>query len=299
MPFHKIWLDTDIGSDIDDALALALLLSRADCEILGISTVTEIEAARAKLASVMCRVAQKEIPIFPGTRTSLLTIPTQREVQQQGALDKWPHDTDFAAPAFAAIEAMRAAIRANPGEVTLLGIGPMTNIALLFAIDPEIPALLGQLVLMCGSFERQGPDNGAEWNAHNDRHATEMVYQAPVKRHISIGLDVTLQVRMERAEFEQRLGQTKLGRPILDMSAAWFRNVHHVIFHDPLAAATIIAPDLCGYKRGQVTVETADAQSGGVTAWQPQADGPHQIAVEVDKDRFYEMYFGDLEKFGK
>ena len=296
MNTQKIWLDTDIGSDIDDALALALLLSRPDCEILGISTVTEVDAARAKLASVLCRVAQKEVPIFPGTRHSFLVSAPQKEVQQRGALDKWPHDSDFPAPAFAAIEAARAAIRSNPGEVTLLGIGPMTNIALLFAVDPEIPALLKQLVVMCGTFATLSSQNGREWNALNDPHATAMLYDAPVVRHISIGLDVTERVILERADFEQRLSQSIFGPPITDMAASWFRHAPRVTFHDPLAAAVIFEPDLCVYQSGQVEVETCSEMLRGHTRWHAREDGPHQIALEVDAEKFYQSYFGALLK---
>ena len=289
MNTHKIWLDTDIGSDIDDALALAFLLNRPDCDLLGISTVTEIENQRAKLASVLCRIAGQSVPIYPGTQHSLLVEAPQKTVPQAIALPQFTHETRFAAPAFAAIEAMRAAIYAYPGEVTLLGIGPMTNLALLFAIDPQIPQLLKQLVLMCGHF--MAGDKHREWNALNDPHATAMVYAAPVARHVSIGLDVTLQVTMKRVEFEEKLRQSRYGAPILAMGGAWFENKGEVTFHDPLAAATIFAPEICEYQSGQAVIEIADARYFGFTEWRARADGPHQIATSVDAARFFQLYF--------
>lgn len=289
MNIHKIWLDTDIGSDIDDALALAFLLNRPDCDLLGISTVTEIENQRAKLASVLCRIADKNVPIYPGTRHSLIVEAPQKTVPQAVALPQFPHETQFAAPAFAAIEAMRAAIYAHPGEVTLLGIGPMTNIALLFAIDPQIPRLLKQLVLMCGHFKPT--DKNCEWNALNDPHATAMVYAAPVARHVSIGLDVTLQVTMKRDEFEEKLRQSRYGAPILAMGGAWFKDKDEVTFHDPLAAATIFELEICEYQRGHVAIETADTEHFGFTEWEAGAAKPHQIATSVDAARFFQLYF--------
>lgn len=288
MSNQKIWLDTDIGSDIDDALALAFLLSRSDCELLGISTVTEIEEQRAKLASVLCHIAQKEVPIYPGTRTSLLVEPPQKTVPQAVALASYAHDSDFAEPAMGAIEAMRAAIHANPGEVTLFGIGPMTNIALLFAIDPQIPSLLKQLVLMCGHFEPS--DKNCEWNALNDPHATAIVYAAPVEKHISIGLDVTRQVTMERPEFEEKLRASKYGAPIIEMGGAWFQNHDIVTFHDPLAAAIIFEPEICKYQSGHVAIETADSTIYGFTDWQAGQGAPHTVALEVDAAKFFELY---------
>ena len=286
---HKIWLDTDIGSDIDDALALAFLLNRPDCDLLGISTVTEIEAQRAQLASVLCRIADKNVPIFPGTRDSLIVQAPQQSVPQAVALPNYPHQSEFPAPAFAAIAAMRAAIHANPGEVTLLGIGPMTNIALLFAIDPQIPGLLKQLVLMCGHFMPPGDD--CEWNALNDPHATAMVYAAPVAKHVSIGIDVTQHVTMKRDEFEEKLRQSKYGAAIIEMAGAWFGHSDIVTFHDPLAAATIFEPDLCQYQSGHIEIEIDASKPLGFTRWKAQQGATHQIATSVDADKFFQLYF--------
>ncbi len=292
MKTEKIWLDTDIGSDIDDALALAFLLNRPDCELLGISTVTEIDKQRAQLASILCRIAEKEIPIYPGARTSLVVATPQKTVPQAVAIAKYPHDDSFPDPAWSAIEAMRAAIHENPGEVTLVGIGPMTNLALLFAVDPLVPRLLKQLVTMCGHFAPS--DKSCEWNALNDPHATAIVYAAPVEKHISIGLDVTRQVTMKRPEFEEKLRQSKYGAPIIDMGAAWFAQSETVTFHDPLAAATIFEPQICQYQSGHVAIETNDAAIYGFTAWNAGQGETHTVALEVDADRFFELYFATI-----
>lgn len=292
MNTQKIWLDTDIGSDIDDALALAFLLNRPDCDLLGISTVTEIDNQRAKLASVLCRVAEKEVPIHPGTRTSLVVPTPQKTVPQAVALPKYAHQSEFSASAFDAIAAMRAAIYQNPNQVTLLGIGPLTNIALLFAIDPQIPRLLKQLVLMCGHFAP--PDKSCEWNALNDPHATALVYAAPIEKHLSIGLDVTRKVVMQRDEFEEKLAQSKFGAPIFDMGGAWFQEHDTVTFHDPLAAVIIFEPQICRYQSGHVAIEIADPAIYGFTEWKAEPNESHQVAFEVDTDKFFDVYFATI-----
>jgi purine nucleosidase len=76
----KVLLDTDIGTDVDDAVALAYLLSHPDCELLGITTVTGEATKRASLASVVCKAAGKEIPIYPGAEH-----PMQGEQRQPAA----------------------------------------------------------------------------------------------------------------------------------------------------------------------------------------------------------------------
>ena len=79
----KILLDTDIGSDIDDAVCLAYLLAQSQCQLLGITTVSGESKKRGMLASVLCNVASKDIPIFPGAEEPL--IGPQRQTQAQGA----------------------------------------------------------------------------------------------------------------------------------------------------------------------------------------------------------------------
>ena len=161
----KLLLDTDIGSDIDDAICLAYLLAEPRCELLGITTVSGEPEKRAMLASAICKAAGREVPIFPGAPRPLLVPPRQAVAQQATALARWPHEKHF--PDGHAVGFLRETIRRHPGEVTLLAIGPMTNVALLFALDPEIPRLLKALYMMIGSFTQGSvfPGMRQEWNA--------------------------------------------------------------------------------------------------------------------------------------
>jgi purine nucleosidase len=249
----KLLLDTDIGSDIDDAVCLAYLLAQPECELLGITTVTGEAAARASLASALCLVAGKSIPIYPGREEPLLIAQQQPLAPQAAALSRWPHATDF--PRGQAVEFLRQTIRRHPGEVVLLCIGPLTNVAALFAADAEIPSLLKGLVLMCGVFARWWPDHAPwEWNAHLDPTAAAIVYRAAPKLHRSIGLDVTRKVTMPSADVRARF-QAPLLRPVLDFAEVWFRGSDTITFNDPLAAATIFDESICGFVRGEVDIE--------------------------------------------
>src|SRR6266487_2151781 len=91
----KLLLDTDIGSDIDDALCLAYLLAQPACELLGITTVTGEAEKRAMIASALCKVAGKNIPVYPGAPEPLLIGQKQQIASQARALGKWDHDTSF------------------------------------------------------------------------------------------------------------------------------------------------------------------------------------------------------------
>jgi inosine-uridine nucleoside N-ribohydrolase len=287
----KVLLDTDIGSDIDDAVCLAYLLAQPECELLGITTVTGQAVRRARMASALCAVAGRDVPIFPGADCPLLIGQKQTEVPQAAALDRWEHRADF--PTGEAVEFLRSTIRSHPCEVVLLTIGPLTNAALLFAVDPEIPALLKGLVMMCGVFG--GPPEGRgplEWNARGDPHATAVVYRARPPVHRSVGLDVTVHCRMDADAVRRRFGHERL-RPVLDFAEVWFEGGRNVItFHDPLAAATVFEPGLCAFESGAVEVELDDPDLRGRTVWSGGgAEAPHEVAFDVDPDRFFEHYF--------
>lgn len=288
---EKILLDTDIGSDIDDALALAYLLANPNCELLGITTVSSESVKRAQLASVMCRAAGADIPIFPGVEDPFLVPQEQRRAQQAAALNKWPRQTDFESGQ--AISFMRDTIRRHPGEVTLLAIGPLTNVALLFTLDPEVPHLLKRLVMMCGLFtKRLGRLVPLEWNAKLDPHATAIVYHHDVAQHNSIGADVTNQVRMEAGEFKNRLKHDLL-QPLRDMAGIWFQYSKVVVFHDPLAACTIFNENICDMLKGTVQVELKSEFLPGYTYWEPDPfGGKHAIATAVDQNAFFEEFWG-------
>src|SRR5512142_896306 len=92
----KILLDTDIGTDVDDAVCLAYLLAQPECELLGITTVTGEAEKRASLASAVCLHAKRpDIPIYPGAEEPLTGVQGQPKAQQALALAHWPHRTDF------------------------------------------------------------------------------------------------------------------------------------------------------------------------------------------------------------
>jgi purine nucleosidase len=293
---HKIILDTDIGSDIDDAVCLAYLLAQPECHLLGITTVSGEPEKRAMLASAQCRVAGREVPIYPGAADPLIIPQKQTQAHQAVALQNWSHATDF--PKGEAVEFLRHTIRAHPGEITLLTIGPLTNIALLFSVDPEIPALLRGLVMMCGVFTEHLPNHSGklEWNALLDPHATAIVYRARPPIHRSIGLDVTTQVKMPAAEVRARF-QTKLLRPVLDFAEVWFEQRDAITFHDPLAAATIFDGDICRFEVGDVTVELNASGALGQTIWHPESTQiQHEVALGVNSDRFFQHYFSLFDR---
>jgi inosine-uridine nucleoside N-ribohydrolase len=285
---RKVILDTDIGSDVDDALCLAYLLAQPRCDLLGITTVTGSARDRAKLASALCIAAGRpDVPIFPGLERPLIVDAQQTDASQARSLGPWEHRTDF--PDGEAIEWMRQTIRSHPGEVDLLAIGPLTNVAALFTIDPEVPALLRSLVLMAGEFTTTymrsifGPMR--EWNVINDPHAAAIVFRdAPTGTRV-LGFDVAGDIVFPTNEVRRRLTSEAV-RPIHD----WFE-ADAVFFPDPIAGVALFRDDLIDYHPGTIQVDLDSRAQLGATLWSDDPNGRILAGFSIDRDGFLEEYF--------
>lgn len=276
-----ILLDTDPGNDIDDALAIAYLARQPRCELLGLTTVTGAVDQRAAVAEITLRAAGREdVPIHLGRRAPLGSGPGQPHAAHYAAVLEWPHT--LARPENTAVAFLRETIRSRPGEITLVTLGPLGNVATLFALDPEIPSLLGGLVSMVGAFEVNG---GYEWNAMVDPTAAEILFCAPRPMHHVFPLDVTWSCRLSPAEIQAQFADP-VHAPLRAMAAKWFEQQEAIIFHDPLAVAAIFAPGLVEFTLGQVSVDPAT----GVTKLNGEP-GTDQVALQVDPEAFFEEYF--------
>lgn len=301
---QAVLLDTDIGSDIDDAVALNYLLHQRECELVGVTTVSGDVAKRAALARVLCDLTgQSRVPVLAGAAQPILHGLGQPHVPQFAAIEDRSPSLEYEPGA--AIEFMRQTIRSRPGEITLLAVGPMTNLALLFALDPQIPSLLKRLVLMCGLFFgwdpkttwKSGP-GAREWNAMQDPIATSVVYRAAASEHFSFGIDVTHRCTIEAEECRRRFSRgDEATQLVMKMAEVWFsQSSRYLTFHDPLAAACVFEPGLCEYVEGRVHVDARQGPLEGLTMFEPRdANSPsrpgHRVASSVNVDAFYEHYF--------
>lgn len=296
-------LDTDIGTNVDDALALLYLLRQRRCELLGVTTVSGDVRRRAACADVICRAAGRDdVPVHCGAPGPLLTGPGQPAVPLYEAVARFEHAPPQSRPVGAAVEFLRETIRRRPGEVTLLTLGPLTNLALLFALDPEVPALLKGVVSMAGvHFAHERP---VETNVKADPVAAAMVFRATARPgaapHTFLGLSVTSRCVLPAGDVRTRL---KPPLPpadvVIEMLDAWARKSRQVVFHDPLAAAVVFEPELCTYEAGvvlnDVTRPGDEAARTFFTAAKTLPDAGRTFGQRVAKGvkgrAFFEHYF--------
>lgn len=257
----KLLVDTDIGGDVDDALALCYLLRQPQCQVVGITTVTEDTVSRAEFARFMCLAEDRyDIPIWAGASRPLGQC----------------RDTN------AAVEFLNECLTSQPEQITLLTLGPLTNIALLFRRYPDAARRLQGIISMTGWFF--GETRTAEYNVSADADAARTVMAAGVASHVLIGRDVTDNCSVSRDRLINPAANEDLEGVQL-VGKEWLRQYPLVTFHDPLAAAVPFLGDTLCFARGEVRVEN----DGRTTFLSGQEK--HLVAQSVSSEAFLQHYF--------
>ena len=283
----KLIVDTDIGSDIDDALCLAYLLSQPRCDLLGITTGSSEPLKRAELADSVCRHVGREVPVYPGLSMPLVGKQLQVAVHQYEVVASLPHKTEF--PQNGAIEFMKTAIEAHPHEVVLLPIGPLTNVGALFAAYPHLVPLVKEVSVLGGSYFAEGLSFATEeWNVKNDAVAAKILFESGVPIR-AMGLDVTLKLKVRCTDF-----LAARHAPVMETVALYAKKflerTNDMYFHDALAASVLFEEGITKEARGKVSVSLG--ADWGRTYFVPDQTGNVRVANAIDPDRFFRHYYG-------
>jgi purine nucleosidase len=319
-------LDCDPG--IDDALALALLLGRDDVEVVGITTVAGNVAGETTTANAL-RLREffgfPEVPVVPGalhplTRPNVFADYVHGRDGLGGA--PVPAATRPAAEGFGP-DFIVDQLAARPGEITLVAVGPMTNLALALRREPRITAWAKQVVLMGGSWTRGNITAAAEFNFYADPEAAAAVFHADW-RPVLVGLDLTLQARVTDKVMNRWREYGPLSEQLLVPSLAnYFDNRSasgtisaprsHVssatgpAVHDAAAAAYVVAPELFSSMPALTRVETRGELTSGMsvvdfTAPADPSERVHhsskhansEVLTEIDVPGFWQLLEGSF-----
>lgn len=298
---EKIIIDTDIGSDIDDAIAIALAINCHELDILGITTVYGDTDLRAKLVKKMLEVKGDETTkVYAGIELPLMR---KRPVWMAG------HEgdgviSDFEALKYESIHAVDFiidAVMSNPNEVTLIPIGPLTNIAAAIIKEPKIIENVKQIVMMggitrLGSNRLQLEERFTEHNITSDPEAAAVVFESGAKIKM-VGLDVTTQVRIDKTHRDLlQNSNIELNKLIVKMLDRWFDFIpeNFTLMHDPLTVALLVDPSFCKTTKMDIILDYSQIHPSGQTIGIVNENSNIEVCLEVDSQRFIEFLFSKL-----
>ncbi|WP_182525255.1 nucleoside hydrolase [Nocardioides dongkuii] len=282
----RIILDTDLamgapGSDIDDGFALALALADPGLCVEVVTTVggnSDVETSTRLTRELLAVLGRDDLPVVQGA----------------------PVDRDAA-------EEIARRVLAEPGELTVVAIGPLTNVAAALAVSADVAPAVREIVVMGGVFleHTNVAAMPGEYNFWCDPAAAQAVLDSGVPLRL-VGLDVTRRVRLSRADARALAQGGEFGRIAAQHTAAWIDFQERVkpgdlleqgscALHDPLAVAVVTRPDLVMWLDAHVAVETVGRVARGVAIadlliWADPPEPNCRIAVAVEADAFRALF---------
>ncbi len=284
----KILLDTDIGSDIDDAWALGLLIASPDVELVGVTITDGDTAARATLACKLLHVSGRDdVPVAVGRPT-----PPPDQVDLQFT---WAEDFTAKRPvAQSAADFIAQTLRASPGEVTLVAVGPLQNVADALRKEPKLGQLAKRVVLMSGSIAGNAwsPSAVAEWNVKRAIADAQLVYGAGLPL-TTVPLDSTTYVTLKEEERERLMHHpAALTRALESLYRLWIeRPSQRMTLHDQMAVAETLRPGAFFGRCESMPIRVDDR---GYTLVDTSAGKPVSVCLEPKRDEFMKFYLDGL-----
>ncbi len=319
----SVILDTDPGigtpgSDVDDGLAISLALLDPACDLLGLTIVAGnvgLEDGVPNTLRLLDVADRPDIPVFAGAPKPILRNPARmRELiaarRQQAVARFWdlpPLPPSHRLPADRrAAEFIAESVRKRPGEITLVGIGPCSNLATALLLDPAVAVSVAEIVVMGGAIRVPGVVTPVvEFNAGYDPEALAVVLAsgAPITL---VPLDVTTRTVMRPEDVDRiAAGATPLQQFLGAASRPWLRFAMEVRalpgfwLHDPLALAYALDPGILSLTPMHVAVDCGGELTAGQLLGYPEsgrflrpAPGPMnaRVAMDVDVPRFMKRF---------
>jgi len=288
----RVIIDTDPG--VDDALALLLAMRSPELIIEGLTAVAGNVPLDLTLPNALRMVelaGRTDIPVAAGAGRPLVRqLVTATYAHGENGLGGAFFPEPKAKPtAQSAAEFIRDATRKHPGEITLITIGPLTNIAMACTLDHELPRMVRGLVMMGGSLSGGNITPAAEFNVYVDPEAARIVFQSGIPISM-VGLDVTRQTTLtdqhvrtlEAAQNPVSQGAGKIARNAIKHT----REQGFLVgpnMHDSLAVAAFLDPSLLEWKDYYVDVETTGELTAGETLGYSPAAGDLRRTPEMEK----------------
>jgi purine nucleosidase len=282
---EKIFIDTDIGDDVDDAFALVLALQNPRVEIVGISGAWGDTDLRARMVErLLQETGHGGIPVGAGVKTKSKTTFSQQEWAEGGSVEKKQFPDG--------VRMLRDAILKYPGELTLVAIAPLTNIGALMDLDAATFRKLKRVVIMGGSvykgYDPGGPPS-PEYNILMDVSAAQKLFASGVPVSV-MPLDSTVVHMTEAKRAELYRQDSVAAKALKELDREWSAHQKRAVptLFDVVAVAVVIDPKSC-----PVTPIRLAVDDKGFT--RPVAGKANaNVCLKLDEDRFFKLYYGSL-----
>jgi inosine-uridine nucleoside N-ribohydrolase len=305
-----VLIDCDPGQD--DALALLLALGSPELDVVGVTTVAgnqTVEKTTANALRVLELVGRSDIPVAAGAEAPLRgELVVAADAHGETGLDgpDLPPPAAEPLPARAA-DFVAARLVESPERLTLVALGPLTNLALLLAEHPEAAGRIARIVLMGGAIREGNQTPSAEFNIWIDPEAAAQVFGSGLDVTM-VGLDVTNKAVLTRADADRIRGAGPVGAAaaaMLDFYLGFYEDAYEhggAPIHDAVAVAHVFRPDLLEIEERRVDVEVAFGLCRGRTVvdMRLRRKGPEpnaRVAVNIDAQGFRELLLGRLGAF--
>lgn len=310
----KIILDCDPGHD--DAVAILLALGNPEIEIVGITTVggnQSLEKVTYNARAMFEAAHAHDIPVYAGSDRPLVREQEVAEsIHGETGLDgvELPVPTRPLEDMHAVNFIVKTIMESEPGTITLVPTGPLTNIALALRMEPRIAERVSEVVLMGGGFHEGNWSAVAEFNIIVDPEAAHIVFNAPWKLTM-VGLDLTHQA-LCTPEVQRRIEE--IGTPLavivsglMDFFRKTYQDNQDFVdppVHDPCTVAYLIDPSVVQTRRCPLDVELHGELTLGMTVAdlrgpEPSEEECHtQVATKLDFDKFWNLVIQAIENIG-
>lgn len=309
----RILIDTDPG--IDDALAILLALASPEIQLEGLTIVhgnCSRQAGTENALSILEQAQSRRVPVAMGFELPLvqpsLLAPETHGNTGMGYATFPPRVTEPIEQH--AVDFIIEKVLESPGEITLVAIGPLTNIAVAIRREPRIVDAVKELIIMGGAIRHEGNTTPlAEFNTYVDPHAAHIVYHAGMPTTL-VPLDVTYQCVLSRANVDQLLQvNSPISRLVADSTRFYmefhdeYQQIDGCVINDPLALALVFAPDLVDTEELYVDVDIAGGVSMGKTFadfYKMTGKAPNmKVALDVQPDDFIDLFVSRVEALAK
>ena len=294
----KVILDTDIGDDIDDSFALLLLLESHKFNCLGVTTVFRNSLKRSKMAKQLIRSLGYDIKVYRGIDDPLkqnIDHLISKEIKEK---EKYDEDGKYIFPQYDksmenekvedenAVDFIIRMIHLYPHEVTLIPIGPLTNIASAIKKDPTIVPLIKEIRLMGAGLNL----NFVEWNIFCDPDAAKIVFSSNINKIVAVTINVTSLTSLTEEEVNSlKNNNSKAIKLVYEAMMKWFKHYEFSspVMHDPLTVASLIDESIIDTQLCHLDV---DLSKDGYTFINDNCPNNVYVSTSLNKEKFFKLF---------